>query len=146
MPTGENRALAWNALTAKWEGRFYAPRTLRDGRTVLGLRVVRANGTSSRFTLNLAFDSATAKTHGMKQATVAGIEMEWRLGLWSQGPTQRVSALLPWQERVELPAQPSGQFAARSAVPSDWRGKKARVQFLVVSQSREMTKIIVDWN
>ena len=133
--SGLTRMLTWNASTKKWETRLNAPRDERENSLVLGFRVVRIDGSMARFTLNLAVQDAESNGGS-----------SWNLGVWSSAPPQRASVDLPWKERVALESEPSGRLSAPVSVPQTWRGKAARVAFLMVSQADEVTEIVVDWN
>ena len=127
--------LTWNASTKKWETRWNSPRDEREGNLVLGFRVVRIDGSVARFTLNLAVQNAESNGGS-----------SWNLGVWSSAPPQRASVDLPWRARVALQSEPSGRLGAIVSVPQTWRGKTARVAFLMIGAAGEVTEIVVDWN
>lgn len=143
LPSGEVRPLGWSELAKKWETRFDVPAYAHDGKYVIQILIVRADGSRSRFTMPFAVDTVAPKA----QAQAAATDTEhWHLTLWTQSTTERVVALLPWKVKTELTRQKAGLFAANTNVPALWCNRPAKVRFIVTDKAHNRTELLVDWS
>jgi Ca-activated chloride channel family protein len=141
MPSGEVKALVFNAATKSWEARFDIPTWVPDGNYAVAVMIVDGSGLRNRVQLHFRVDNKPVQ--GMGQLKVRGDN--WRLEVSVGEEVNRVSALLPWGQKLDL-SQQNGRFAAEVAIPESFRDQKKTVTFLLTDTAHNRTTISVDEN
>ncbi|WP_157947495.1 VIT domain-containing protein [Abditibacterium utsteinense] len=142
MPDGTLLPLAYDFHKKSWEARFDVPTWASEGDYKVQILIVSQDGARKRLTMNFALDVSTPEGAG----TVQSDGKTWKLQLQSDGQSDRVSAFLPWNERVELRRNESGIFSGEVAVPAQFAAQKTKVRFILTDKAHNRTEIWVDSN
>jgi hypothetical protein len=146
FPSGELKRLEWNPQTSRWEARFDVPTWANEGDYAVQIVVVFQNGAKQKLTMHFAVDMQAPS--GSAQLHTNG--KTWLLKLETDEHTDRVSAFLPWNERVELRRDVTGMFVAAATVPDTSQMAEANpasqvVRFVLTDKSHNKTEILIDW-
>lgn len=140
MPDGEIKTLEYNTDTKKWEVRFDIPSYETEGEYTITVIVVLKDGVHKQMKLHYNVD-LTPPT-GKANAIVAG---NARLDISTDKDTARVTALLPWGERVEMrTSSEPGKFYANIPVPDNYRNTAFAVSYVLTDRAHNRTTITVD--
>ncbi len=143
MPGGEIKPLVFNPSTGRWEVRFDIPGYAAQGDYAITALFVLADGTRHSLTLHYKVDTTAPHVLGR---TAQSDRSQVHLTLEADPDTARVSALLPWGERVEM--APSAEnprlFAGHAALPAAFAHCDAPVTYVVTDRAHNRTQITVD--
>ncbi|BCM94002.1 hypothetical protein IAD21_05897 [Abditibacteriota bacterium] len=142
MPDGTLLPLRFNAINKSWEARFDVPTFAPDGDYRVKILIVAPDGARRQLTMNFAVDSHAPR--GIGSVNTEG--KIWHLSLESDEHTDRVSAFLPWNERIELRRNENAVFVADATVPAAFGDAKAQVRFLLTDGAHNKTEVMVDLN
>ncbi len=143
MPGGEVKRLFYNTDSRRWEARFDIPGYAAEGVYEITIIVVHKDGSRSLLVMRYHVDVTPPEVNGF--ATQIAGSRKLRLELESDANTARVSALLPWGEKVELRATPRpGQFYTLTQVPESFAGSVERVTYVVTDRAHNRTVLTVD--
>ncbi len=142
MPDGSLLPLRFNPLNHAWEARFDVPTFAPDGDYRVQIFLVANDGSRRHLTMNFAVDSSAPKGNG----AVRSNGKTWHLQLQSDEQTDRVSAFLPWNERVELKRDENANFVADVAVPAAFQNTQTLVRFVLTDGAHNKTEVRVDLN
>jgi Ca-activated chloride channel family protein len=143
LPGGVIKNLVWNALAGKWEARFDIPTYAAEGEYSITVIIVAAGGHRRQFAVRYRVDLTPPQGEGL-------VKMDGRSTLrleMDAGPdTNRVAALLPWGERVELQPAANGRFATQAAVPAAFATKAQQlvVTYVLTDAAHNRTLVTVD--
>jgi hypothetical protein len=145
MPGGEVKKLLLNPDNKRWEARFDIPTYAAEGEYSITIIILLKDGT--RRTLAFRYRVDMTAPHGQGRALlVDGGAPTLRLELDVAGDTTRVSALLPWGQKVEL--KPSTIHAHRFFVlvpmPASHRGKAFAITYVLTDGAHNRTTVTVD--
>lgn len=138
LPTGEIKPLRFNVQAKQWEARFDVPSYLSEGDYAVTIIVVAKNGARKHLTMRFRVDITAPQGAG----SVAADGGAWLLSLQTGKETDRVKALLPWGDRVDLRRE-NGVFQARVAFPKNWQ-EPAKVIYLLTDLAHNQTRLEVD--
>lgn len=143
MPDGEAKPLEYNKTAGRWEARFDIPLHAREGDYVVTVIVVLRDGTRKLLTFRYRVDLTPPRGIGSAQSGDGGRVL--RLEIDACDDTARVSALLPWGERIDLRrGSKPHRFFGLASVPS---GQDAgAVTFVLTDAAHNRTKVTVDAN
>lgn len=144
MPGGEIKPLVWNPVTSRWEVRFDIPGYAAQGDYAITALFVLADGTRHSLTLHYKVDTTAPNVLGRTARRSGGSQVH--LTLEADPDTARVTALLPWGERVELTPSEADphQFAGHTALPTGFAHSDAPVTYIVTDRAHNRTQITVD--
>ena len=142
MPDGSLLPLRFNTGNGSWEARFDVPTFAPDGGYQVQIFIVLPGGARRHLTMNFAVDSGAPTGKG----TVQSDGKTWHLKMESDEHTDRVSAFLPWQERVELKRDEGAAFVADMSVPAEFQHTKSQIRFLLTDAAHNRTEVLLDWN
>ena len=143
LPDGQILPLAWNAQTKAWEAHFDVPGYVADGVYRVAVSIERADGKRSHFELIYQVD--TRAPSGKAGVSMSGSRAQLQLAAGTD--VERVTAILPWNERVQLErGSLASAWTGAVEVPTDWRDKAARVRFVLTDAAHNRTEIEVDWS
>ena len=142
-PDGQILPLSWNTRNQAWEARFDVPGYVADGAYRVAVSIERADGKRSHFELIYQVD--TQAPRGAGGITRLGSRASLQLAAGSD--VDRVTAILPWNERVELQRGTlASAWSGAVTVPQNWQDKAARVRFVLTDAAHNRTEIEVDWS
>lgn len=144
MPGGEIKPLVWNPVTSRWEVRFDIPGYAAQGDYAITAVFVLADGTRHSLTLHYRVDTTAPQVLGRTARRNGGSQVQ--LTLEADPDTARVTALMPWGERVELtPSEADPHlFAGHTTLPADFAHSDAPVTYVVTDRAHNRTQITVD--
>ena len=143
LPDGQILPLSWNSQTKAWEARFDVPGYVADGAYRVAVIIERADGKRSRFELIYRVD--TQGPRGDASLRVRGSRATLQLAAGAD--VSRVTAILPWNARVELRRGAlASAWIGAVEVPQNWRDQAARVRFILTDAAHNRTEIEVDWS
>ncbi|RZK29460.1 MAG: hypothetical protein EOO63_09040 [Hymenobacter sp.] len=107
--------------------------------SLAGTIIVGADNSRRQLTLHFAVDTSAPDGKGALKFEngTAKIRLE------TDENTDRVSAFLPWDERVELRRNESGIFGGELQVPVEWQSKEASVRFVLTDKAHNRSEIWV---
>lgn len=142
-PDGQILPLSWKPQTKAWEARFDVPGYVADGAYRIAVLVERADGKRSRFELIYQVD--TQAPSGDAGIRVLGGRAQLQLAAGAD--VSRVTAILPWNQRVELErGSLASAWSGAVTVPQSWHGQAAQVRFVLTDEAHNRTIIEVDWS
>jgi hypothetical protein len=147
MPDGEIKQLVFDAQKERWEARFDIPASAAEGEYTIQIIVARKDG--SRQMLKMHYSVDLTPPDGKVRMKV--IDKEYsrqkvlRLEMQTDDNAARVSALLPWNQKVELmPSEnTSNQFFALTPVPEDFQKSTFPVTFVLTDKAHNRAEITV---
>ena len=143
LSDGQILPLSWNAQTKAWEARFDVPGYVADGAYRVAILIERESGKRSRFELIYRVDTQAPRG----DAGIRLVGSRAKLELSAGADVERVTAILPWNERVQLRrASLASAWSATVEVPHEWRGHAASVRFVLTDSAHNRTEIEVDWS
>ncbi len=143
LPDGQILPLSWNLQTKAWEARFDVPGYVADGAYRVAVLIEKVDGNRSRF--ELVYQVDTQSPSG--DAGIVKVGGRVQLQLAAGADVSRVTAILPWNQRVELKrGNLASAWTGAVQVPESWRDKAARVRFVLTDAAHNRTIIEVDWN
>ena len=143
LPDGQILPLSWNLATQAWEARFDVPGYVADGAYRVAISIERADGKRAHFELVYRVD--TQSPNGDAGIRVVGSRAQ--LELSAGADVERVTAITPWNERVELKrGNLASAWSGSVEVPQIWQGKAAAVRFILTDSAHNRTEIEVDWS
>lgn len=140
MPDGTLLPLRYDEQKGAWEARFDVPAGAAQGDYKVQILIVAPDGSRKRLVMNFAVDMVAPRG----TASLQSEQGHWKLRLETDEQTDRVSAFLPWNERVELRRDVDGIFTAQVAVPQKTMGA-AKVRFILTDKAHNRTEVLVDW-
>ena len=151
MPDGGVKTLDYNARARRWEGNYDVPATSADGRYTIQIVIVRADGSRRHYAMPFQVDTRAPSGNGevlrapdAPDATGAPDDSTpLRLQVDHGGDVARVTALLPWGEKVALVPSTAraGRFFALVRAPRAWAGRTIRVTYILVDRAHNFTTI-----
>ena len=150
LPEGIVKKLLFNAQSRKWEARFDIPTHATEGEYSITIVVLRKDGSRTNWTLRYRVDMTAPSGQGAAQIVGANSARTLRLELQAGGDTTRVSALLPWGEKVDLaPSKTRAKtFFALVALPASLlrtaNSNDIRVTYILTDGAHNRTSITVD--
>ncbi len=141
LPSGEIKKLTFNARTGRWEVRFDIPTSASEGEYRVQIIAAHRDGTRQKFALRYQVDMTAPQGAGAIVRSGSGLLLQ----IEAESGVDRVSAFLPWGERVEL-RRNGPFFAAPCSIPATWNGAKPAVRFVLTDKAHNRTEIFVDWN
>ena len=143
LPDGQILPLSWNGQSKAWEARFDVPGYVADGAYRVAVLIERNDGKRTRFELTYQVD--TQAPRGDAGIRVVGGRAQLQLAAGAD--VERVTAILPWNARVELKrGKLASAWSGAVDVPQDWRGQAAQVRFVLTDAAHNRTIIEVDWS
>ena len=143
LPDGQILPLSWNIQTKAWEARFDVPGYVADGAYRVAILIENSDNKRSRF--ELVYQVDTQSPSG--EAGIRKVGGRAQLQLAAGADVSRVTAILPWNQRVELQrGNLASAWAGAVAVPADWRNRAAQVRFVLTDAAHNRTIIEVDWS
>ena len=140
-PDGQVLKLAFDARRGVWETRFDVPTGQSDGTYTVQVIVVEASGARHHLTLSYDLDTAPDSAN----ARIGGQGSERRIEVQSDGNSDRVHALLPWGERLELPRNADGTYTAPFTVPTTSLDTDQPIKIIVTDAAHNRTEIQTQW-
>ena len=142
MPNGQVKTLDYNADAKRWEGNYDVPTTTKDGLYTIQIVIVQADNSRRRYGMQFRVDTAAPRGIGLV-ARAPGAPQMVRLQIEHDGDVARVTALLPWGERVDLlPSTTVGhRFFATVKAPPQYAGKAIQVRYILVDRAHNLTTI-----
>ena len=142
LPSGELLPLVYDGTLKSWQARFDVPTYADEGAYDVQIVIVEADGARHQMTMTFHVDVTAPGGQGGATWGEDGLNLQ----LQTDDKTDRVSAFLPWGERIELRRNVDGIFVARAQVPQSWRVKAAIVRFVLTDEAHNRTEISVDWS
>jgi hypothetical protein len=140
MPDGSLLPLRYDTGKGAWEARFDVPTAAEQGDYRVQIVIVAADGLRKRLVMNFSVDMVAPRG----AASLRSDDGHWNLRLETDEQTKRVSAFLPWNERVELRRELGGIFTKQVSVPTQINGP-AQVRFILTDKAHNRTEVFVDW-
>ena len=142
MPNGQIKTLDYNADARRWEGNYDVPTTTADGLYTIQIVIVGADNSRRRYGMQFRVDTAPPRGTGLVASAPDAPQMV-RLQIEHGGDVARVTALLPWGERVDLlPSTTVGhRFFATVKAPPEFVGKAMKVTYILVDRAHNLTTI-----
>ena len=123
LPDGQILPLSWNLQTKAWEARFDVPGYVADGAYRVAISIEREDGKRSHFELIYRVDTQSPKG----DAGIRLVGSRAQLELSAGADVERVTAITPWNERVQLRrASLASAWSGSVEVPLDWRARRRR--------------------
>ncbi len=144
MPGGEVKTLSWRSDKNRWEANFDIPTYAALGDYLITVIVIEKDG--QRRTVRLRFHVDGAAPRGQALLKSAAESGTLRLEIAASDDVERVTALLPWNERQILRRDASGGFASTLPIPVEWQNQKFAVRFILTDKAHNRTELLVDWN
>ena len=139
LPDGTPLPLRRNIKSGQWEARFDIPTYAPDGPYAVRIVMTRRGG--KRQQLSLLYRVDTKSPTGSAQLGAGNA----RVTLQAGEDVERVLALLPWGERLEL--QRDGRtFSAPVKTPTAFASRNAVVTLILTDHAHNRTEITLDWN
>jgi hypothetical protein len=140
LPHGEIKKLLWQ--DGQWQARFDIPTHASEGDFPITVVIVHKDGTRRSVKLHFTVDVTAPKGQGAAYSA----DEKLRLEVSGDKDTARVSALLPWNEKVHLAAstQNPQRFFAVVETPAAWQGRALQVTYLLTDKAHNRTVITVD--
>jgi len=143
LPGGEIKTLRFNRENRKWEARFDIPTYASEGDYVVSVIVALKNGARRIVKLSYRVDLTSPKGSGTVQLA-DGKSATVELRIEGDDDTARVTALLPWGERIIMNSAGGTRFAARAGVPAAWQGKAFAATFVLTDRAHNLTRVTLD--
>ena len=150
LPEGIVKKLLFNAQSRKWEARFDIPTHAAEGEYSITIIVLRKDGSRTNWILRYRVDMTAPSGQGAAQIVGANTARTLRLELQAASDTTRVSALLPWGEKIDLaPSKNRAKtFFALVPLPASLiktaSFKDIRVTYILTDGAHNRTSITVD--
>ena len=146
MPDGAVKTLEYNADAKRWEGNYDVPTTTAEGLYTIQILIVGADNARRRYGLQFRVDTTPPRGTGqVLLAPPTGVNgaRAVRLQIEHGGDVARVTALLPWGEKVALlPSTTHSQrFFALVKTPPEYVGKAIEVTYILVDRAHNFTTI-----
>jgi hypothetical protein len=146
MPDGQIKTLEYNARQKRWEGNYDIPTSMREGNYAVQIIIVRKDNSRTFAKLKFRVDTTpptgrgrvlTASENSGSHTTPLRLEVE------HGGDVARVTALLPWGEKVALlPSTTHGHlFYALAHAPREYSGKAIAVKYVLIDRAHNLTTI-----
>jgi hypothetical protein len=141
MPDGITKQLEFNEGSRRWEGRFDIPTYVREGEYVVNVFVVLKEGTRLQKEMKYHVDV----TKPAAKAELKWVEGKLRLEVNASVDTDRVEAVLPWGEmiNVERTSQP-GRFVTIIEAPASFLRKRVEIEIIVTDKAHNRTLLKAD--
>jgi hypothetical protein len=121
MPNGEVKPLQWNSRRTRWEARFDVPAYAQSGEYRITIIAVLKDGTRQTmimpYTVDVTPPTGTATARVVQQPAGA-----LRVEVQASEDTARVTAILPWDSRVDLTQTAPGRYFALIPMPERQEG------------------------
>ena len=142
MPNGQIKTLEYNADARRWEGNYDVPTTTADGLYTIQIVIVGADNSRRRYGMQFRVDTIAPRGSGLVASAPDAPQMV-RLQIEHGGDVARVTALLPWGEKVALlPSTTVGhRFFATVKAPPQYAGKAIQVRYILVDRAHNLTTI-----
>lgn len=142
MPNGQVKTLDYNAGAKRWEGNYDVPTTTADGLYTIQIVIVNADNSRRRYGIQFRVDTAAPRGTGLVASAPDAPQLV-RFQVEHGGDVARVSALLPWGEKVALlPSTSVGhRFFATVKAPPQYAGKAIKVTYILVDRAHNLTTI-----
>jgi len=146
MPDGKIKTLEYNSIQKRWEGNYDVPTTTKDADYSIQIVIVNADSTRKRYTMGFRVDTKAPTGEGkvfIGSASDKNEEKPLHLQIEHGGDVARVTALLPWGEKISLlPSTTHGKrFFANVRVPSEYVHKAVKVTYILVDRAHNLTTI-----
>lgn len=143
MPDGEIKVLTYNSNSKQWEARFDIPACASEGDYVIKIVVVLKDGTRKTLTMHYSVD--LTEPRGEAKAQMVTPEHKLRLELNADEDTARVSAILPWGDRIDLDkTNEPNKFFGVTSVPTEYQNSAVQVQFVLTDKAHNRNSILID--
>ncbi len=143
LPDGQILPLTWNIQTKAWEARFDVPGYVADGAYRVAVLIENGEGKRSRFELIYQVDTKSPSGDAGIQVIGGRVQLQLAAG----ADVQRVTAITPWNQRVELKRGTlASAWSGAVEVPQNWQGTAAQVRFVLTDAAHNRTTIEVDWS
>ena len=139
LPDGAIKKLDFNIRSRRWETRFDVPTYAPDG--LYTVQIIVVDDLGARRVLKLHFRVDTQAPNALAQLQFANGQAQ--LQLETDAQTDRVSAFLPDNRRVELRRSPLRPTLFAATVDAPAAG--SRVRFIVTDRAHNRTEVFVDW-
>ncbi|HEX9996745.1 MAG TPA: VIT domain-containing protein [Abditibacterium sp.] len=142
FPDGTVKKLEYVAARKRFEANFDIPTGTAGGDYFVSILIVEKSG--KRRTLKMRFrvdDLAPDGKIELQSAPDGTLNLEIGAG----SDVTRVTAFLPWGERLDLRRGADSLFAAKIAVPAGFDLKTAKVRFVLLDSAHNRTEMMVDW-
>lgn len=148
MPNGEIKKLVFNAASRHWEARFDIPMYAAEGEYSVTVIVVFKDSVRRQFVLLYKLDLTPPTAIGATSKSADDSSLN--LSLETGNDSDRVEALLPWGERVELRAgaaeanEIKRRFSTVVPVPNTYQSDTSVVTFIVTDNAHNRTSLTVE--
>ena len=142
FPDGTVKKLEYVAARKRFEANFDIPTGTAGGDYFVSILIVEKGG--QRRTLKMRFRVDDRAPDGKIELKSAP-DGFWNLEIGAGNDVSRVTAFLPWGERLDLRRDADSLFAARVAVPAGFDLKTAKVRFVLIDTAHNRTEMMVDW-
>lgn len=139
LPDGTPLPLTLNPLTQRFEARFDIPTYAPDGPYAVQIVMTRGDGRRQKLSLLYRVDTQAPKGSASLNANHASLSLQ------AGEDVERVVALLPWGERLDLKRQ-GDVFVAPIQTPVAFSSQRAVVTFVLTDHAHNRTEISLDWN
>ena len=148
MPDGSTKQLVYDVQKDRWEARFDIPANAAEGKYSIQIIVVRKDG--SRQMLQMHYSVDLTPPRGTAELKMVGKDYSGqkilRLQVQTDENAARVSALLPWGDKVDLAPSENvaNQFFALMPVPNDFTKSTFPVTFVLTDKAHNRAEITVE--
>ncbi len=142
MPNGQIKTLEYNSDARRWEGNYDVPTTTADGLYTIQIVIVGADNSRRRYGMQFRVDTIAPRGSGLVMSAPDAPQMV-RLQIEHGGDVARVTALLPWGEKVALlPSTTVGhRFFATIKAPPQYVARAIQVRYILVDRAHNLTTI-----
>ena len=147
---GKIKTLEYNARQKRWEGNYDIPVSMKEGEYSIRIIIVDAEGIRKSYAMKFRVDLSPPTGKGAvlvaprdKANSAANNEKMLRLEVQHGGDVARVTALLPWGEKVSLLPSTAhdNKFFALVRAPREYSGKPIKVTYILVDRAHNLAKI-----
>gem|GEM_PF-1645610 len=148
MPDGQIKQLVFDAQKERWEARFDIPAGAAEGQYTIQIIVARKDGSHQMLKMHYSVDltppTGSAQMNVIDKAYSG--QKVLRLEVQTDDNAARVSALLPWNHKVELmPSEnTANQFYALTPVPESYGESTFPVTFVLTDKAHNRAEITVE--
>ena len=142
LPGNEVKRLVYNRDTRRWEARFDIPTYAAEGDYPVTVIVVLKDGLRHKLALHYRVDN-TRPNAAAKLRADSGL---LRLQIDTSDDASRVSALLPWGEKLALIPSPDApnRFTGTAQIPPSAQNRILSVTYIVTDRAHNRTVLTVD--
>ncbi|HEX8833391.1 MAG TPA: VIT domain-containing protein, partial [Abditibacteriaceae bacterium] len=146
LPGGDVKTLVYDAASKQWQVRFDIPTYAVEGPYTITIVIVHRDGTRHQFVLRYNVDVTAPGGTGRAAQVEAVTTNALRLELEASADTTRVTALLPWGDKVEMSpsAGQTNRFLKLVPVPGKWQNRELAVTYILTDKAHNRTTLRVD--